>query len=199
MKNRDQTMNNYPIAARSSFPCRRRARSKAGMTLPELLLALAVTAILLAATAVAFDAALRNYETNRQLGLASMSTRNAVHQMCSTIRSAWNDPDEDMIIVSTDGNECDLVNADDQNVIYRYYPDDDEIKMTNDGGTNWYTLLRNIVPLESGEPIFTALDPLDADLAAGTVGRVEIRFQVDSDVETTPVSVAAVPRNILYN
>ena len=85
-----------------------RFRKRAGLSIVEMLLALSITAILLTATAAAFNAAFSSYKVNNELTTASMSSRNAVYQMCATIRSAYNDPADpntDDIQVSSDGTE----------------------------------------------------------------------------------------------
>ena len=177
----------------------RRRRHPAGMTLPELLIALAITAILLAAVAVAFDAGLQNYSANQDLTVASRSARNALNRMAATIRSAWNDPHVDTIQISEDGAECALVDADGRDIVYFHDSDESRLELSIDGGDNWHVLLDGVHSLPGDDAVFTSVPCDDPDFAAGTVGRVEIRFQIEHGDTTYPVSTAVVPRNILFH
>ena len=82
----------------------------AGLSLVEVLISLAIVAMLLTATGIAFDAALKNYKINHDMASVSVSARNALYQMTSTLRSAWNlDPGTDpnaAIYVATDGKRA---------------------------------------------------------------------------------------------
>jgi len=180
----------------SAKPARRRLRS--GLCLIEVLLSLAIMALLLGATAVAFDAALKSYKVNHDLASVSVSARNAIHQMTTTLRSAWNDPSSDTIDVTDEGTQCMMVDAWGRNVGYRYSKLDFQLQATIDGGSHWYAMVENVHPVSVGEPIFTATDPQDGDFQTGTVGRVEIRFMVSQDGLSRTFSAAAVPRNVLY-
>jgi len=172
--------------------------TRSGLCLIEVLLALAIMALLLGATAVAFDAALRSYKVNHDLASISVSARNAIYQMTTTIRSAWNDPDGDMIEVTDGGTQCSMVDAWGRSVGYRYNKIDCELQATIDGGTHWYVMVENVHPISVGEPIFIATDPEGGDFQVGTVGRVEIRFMVSQDGVSRTFSASAVPRNVLY-
>ncbi|MCP4709212.1 MAG: hypothetical protein GY869_11355 [Planctomycetes bacterium] len=164
----------------------------------EILISLAITALLLVATAVAFDAALTSYRVNHDMSLVSMSTRNCLHQMTSTIRSAWNDPAVDTIDVNGDGTECALVDATGRDIIYRYEAAQKQLQVNVDGNADWYVFLDNVDPIAVGEQVFTATAPTDGVFPSGTVGKVEIKFKTARGQANWSVSAAAVPRNILY-
>ena len=168
------------------------------MSLVEILVALAITALLLAATAAAFDAALSSYRINHDLSMVSMSTRNCLYQMTGTIRSAWNDPAVDTIEVNTDGTECSLVDAAGRDIIYRYDAGAGQLQVNVDGGADWYVFLDNVQPVVAGEPIFSTAAPQGGDFPAGTVGKVEIKFKTERGSARWTVSAAAVPRNVVY-
>ena len=68
----------------SSLTKRRRV---VGFTLVELMIALTITAMLLAALAAAVNAAMTTYQVNQDMSFVSVASRNALRQMCSTIRS----------------------------------------------------------------------------------------------------------------
>ncbi len=179
------------------MPIRFRKHRSKGLSLVEVLISLAIVALLLTATGIAFDAALDNYKVNHDMATVSVSARNALYQMTSTIRSAWNlDPTTDPgyeIDVSGDGLSCSLRDADDRDVIYRYNPDTDELQVNINGGADWHVMVDNVFPVTVGQPIFTKTDGPN-----NTISRVEVRFMVSQEGLSRTISAAAVPRNILY-
>jgi len=130
--------------------------------------------------------------------MASMAARNSLYQMCATIRSAWNDPAADTIDIATDGSTCSLVDASGRDVAYWYDDATHTLKISPDLGANWFVMLDNVSPIQTGQPVFTASDPLSGEFAPGTVGCVDIQFQVQQGQSTRPVSASIVPRNVLY-
>jgi hypothetical protein len=169
------------------------------MSLVEVLVALAITALLLTATAMAFDAAFENYKSNHNLALVSIYARNALYQMCSNIRASWNAPDKgDPTEVSADGTECSFTDQNGRLVIYRYFPDSHQIKVNIDAAAQWYIMVDNVTPLTAGDHIFSLTPPSTPGFPAGTAGRVEIRFTVTHEGASRSVSAATVPCNVLY-
>lgn len=185
----------YPTISIRLSGRRRRCR---GLSLVEILISLAITALLLIATATAFDAALTSYKANHDMAMASVSARNSMHQMCSLMRSAWNDPEVATINVNGDGTECSFTDASDRDIIYRYDADQNQMQINLDGAADWYVLMENIAPIAEGEQIFASSPPQAGDFEVGTVGRLEIRFKVNQCDATRPVSMAVVPRNVVY-
>jgi prepilin-type N-terminal cleavage/methylation domain-containing protein len=175
-------------------------RSRKGLCLIEVLMSLAIMAILLTATAVAFDAALENYTVNHDLAAVSVAARNALYQMNYIIRTAWNDPATDVITVNTPGTTCSLVDAYGRNVVYSYDSNAHQLKVSVDGGTTYYVMVENVYPVTVGEQIFRATTdpPQGSSFPPDTVFRVEIRFMVSQQGVTRTFSQAAVPRNVLY-
>ena len=174
-------------------------RRPAGMTLPELLVGLAIGALMLAAIATAFDAGLKSYAVNQDMTIAGRSARNVMNRMAGTIRSGWNDPAINAMVISEAGDECSLVDADDREVVYWYDSGENELEMSIDGGDNWYTLLKGVRPLPGGAPVFSGTPASPDDFAEGVIARVDIRFQIQQGETTYPVSTSVVPRNVLYH
>ena len=171
----------------------------AGFSMVELLIALSITAILMVATVVAFDAALYNYRANQDIASVSITSRNALYQMVRTIRLADNNPSTDTIDISGDGAQCDLVDSAGRNVVYNYDSGSKQLQVRIDG-SDWYTLVENVYPVSAGEPIFSpSAPPPSGGFDVGTVGRVEIRFKIEQNGISKSVSAGVVPRNILYN
>ncbi len=102
-------------------------RYKTGFTIIELLLALAVSAMLLAAVAFAFNASIINYRENEDIFKAINSTRQALSRMTSQLRTGyWVDP-------NAPNNECSFFTADDENITYQYNNGDNKLYLiTND-------------------------------------------------------------------
>lgn len=173
-----------------------------GLSLIEVLLSITIMALLLTATAVAFDAAFKSYKVNHDLATVSVSARNALYQMSATIRSAWNDPAVDTIDISADGTECSLVDAAGRAIIYRYVEADKQLKINLNSGTDWFVLVDNVYPVTVGEQIFTATseqgDILSGAVTAQKLSQVEIRFMVTQEGLSRTISAAAVPRNMIY-
>lgn len=173
-------------------------RSVSAFTLTELLIALTITALLLTATSVAFDAALTSYQSNQQMSLAGLAVRNVLNQMSTTMRSAWNDPAYDTIDVSNGGTQCSLVDSEGRVIIYRYVADSHQLEMNIDGADTWHVLLDGVWPCTANDMIFTAHEPTDSHFEDGTVGCIDIRFVVQREDISQPVAASIVPRNILY-
>jgi prepilin-type N-terminal cleavage/methylation domain-containing protein len=175
-----------------------RSRRERGLSLVEVLISLSIVALLLVATGTAFNAAFTSYKENHDMATVSVSARNALHQMTSTIRSAWNtdptvDPDDAIYVTDT---TCELRNASGDIINYRYNAGEEKLEVSNDGEANWYTMVENVYPVSTDpndQAIFVETPGLD-----GNVGRVEIRFMVSQDGLSRTVSAAAVPRNVLF-
>ena len=173
-----------------------------GLSLAEVMIALTIMAMLIVATGTAFDAAFSNYKSNHDLANVSVAARNALHQMTTSLRSAWNldsavDPDYAIDIYKdavTDDEFCAFRDADLRDVIYRYDKSDNQLLVSIDDPTKEYVMVDDVYPVPGGDPsIFTATDGPDNNVA-----RVEIRFMVAREGLTRTVSAAAVPRNILF-
>lgn len=178
---------------------RRTRHRRRGISLVELLLSLAIAALILAATAAAFDAAFNSYQVNHEIATTGMTARNGLHQMTSTIRSAWNDPDVATIDVDEDtGNRCSLVDADGRDIIYRYDPINTQLEVSVDDPDKWYVMMENVYPISADKPIFAAAPP-EGDFAEGTLGQVEIHFKIIQGNTSRAVSATAVPRNVIYS
>ncbi len=188
-------MNCWPFKKQMRSIKRRR---QAGLSILELLISLSVMALMLSATAVAFDAAFKSYKINTDITTVSTASRNVTHQMCGTIRSAWNDPANDTIDVSADGMECSMVDASGRRITYFYNTNVKELQVNVNDAEQSYTLIENVDPISRGIPFFEAIDPLDDTLPAGTVGKVIIDFKIIGCKSTKVVSTSVVPRNVIY-
>jgi len=106
---------------------RRRTRCEFAFTMVELLIALAITALLLAAVAAAFDASVTSYRQNESIYQVVNNSRQALLRITSQIRTA------DAVDLNTPINECTLITADGRNITYRFNTDDQKLYLiTND-------------------------------------------------------------------
>ena len=114
-----------------------------GFTIVELLVALAITGILLAAVAFAFNASVINYRENEDIFKAVNSTRQALFRITTQLRTAKavdpNAPDY----------ECTFITSGDENITYRYDNTDDKLYLiTNDDSTDDdYVLCDNVTAM----------------------------------------------------
>lgn len=170
-----------------------------GFTLVELLISLAIMAILFVAIGSSFDMAFKSYEANTSMNDLNMVHRNIIHQLSSAIRTAYNDPEIATIEVSLDGNTLSLTDSNARELQYRYSPDTSQLLVSIDGGDE-YVVLENISPVNSSTKVFILRNPpLGSGLASGTVGRVEINFRSTHNEIDKVISTAVIPRNVIYS
>ena len=78
----------------------RNTRFKTGFTIAELLIALAISAMLLVAVAVAFNASAMNYQENEDIFKTINAARQALLRMTSQLRTA------ETVDLAAPGNQC---------------------------------------------------------------------------------------------
>jgi len=151
---------------------------KKAFTVVELLVALAITAMLLAAVAVAFNASVINYQENEKMYKTMNNARQAMLRMTTQLRTA------DCNSVSTTSTECTLTAAGGQNITYRYNNGEKKLYLvTNDGD---YVLCDNVT-----EMTFTQT------LDGSNVESVQISMTVEiSNVSQTVSSAAVIRKNL---
>lgn len=117
--------------------------NRSGLTIAEMLIALAVMAILLAAVAVAFNASVISYRVNEGTFKAINSARQALFRITTQLRTAT------AVDPSAPVNECSLITADGNDITYRYSSTDNKIYLiTNDDLTdNDYVLCNNVTSM----------------------------------------------------
>jgi len=159
---------------------------KTGFTIAELLVAVAISALLLAAIAVAFNASAANYQENEDIFKAVNSARQAMFRMTSQLRTA------SAVDPNAPNNECSMITADGEDITYLYDSTDNKLYLiTNDDlSDSDYVLCDNV----------TALDCTKTSVvedAVIKVRKVQISITVASDdVEKTISAAAAIRRNL---
>ena len=119
-------------------------RFNPGFTMVELLLALALTGLLLAAVATAFNASVTNYRQNQNAFKAVNNARQALTQMIERLRTAA------IVDPFAPTDRCTLITADsNDDITYRYLAGSDRLYLiTNDNLTDSdYLLCDNITAM----------------------------------------------------
>jgi len=160
---------------------------KSGFTLAELLIALAISAILLVAVAVAFHASAINYQRNEEIFKVINSARQALFRMTSQLRTA------NAVVHDAPSNECTLITAAGDDITYRYNSGDGKLYLiTNyDLTDSDYVLCDNVTAMNCTKT--TGID----DEGFIIVKSVQISLTVASDdVEKTISAAAVIRRNM---
>jgi prepilin-type N-terminal cleavage/methylation domain-containing protein len=172
----------------------RPTKSTAGFTLAELLIALAVMGILLAAVAVAFNASFTNYRENEDIFKSINKARQALARMTTQIRTAGCEVLGDFVAMnpSDPNNRCSFYTAAGNNIIYEYRDDSDPVHpntllLIDDSGQE-YVLCDNVTAM-------TFIKTLTTDGA--DVKSVQISMTVASGDTQRTISAAAVIRRNL--
>jgi len=110
-----------------------------GFTLVELLIGLAISAILLVAVAAAFNASLTNYHENEKMFWAMNNARQALTRMTSQLRTGY-------AVQPTDPPEsCSFFTAANQNITYQYVSADKKLYLKTNSDGQLYMLCDNVV------------------------------------------------------
>jgi prepilin-type N-terminal cleavage/methylation domain-containing protein len=157
-----------------------------GFTVIELLLSLAIAAMLLTAVAVAINASAVNYRENEDLFTAVNNARQALLRITNDIRTA------DAADPNSPPNECSLITADGDDITYRYNSADNKLYLiTNDDLTDPdYVLCDNVTALTFTRQTFV-------DMSQTKVRSVQISITVARGNAQKKISAAAVIRRNL--
>ena len=155
---------------------------KAGFTIAEVLIVLAIMGILLTAVAVAFNASIINYRENEQIFKTINSARQALCRMTSQLRTGhWVHPNDP-------NNQCSFYTADadgNEPITYDYRSADNKLYLITNG--NAYVLCDNVTAA-----IFTKTPD-----GSGDCKSVQISMTVQSgDMQRTLSAAAVIRRNL---
>ncbi len=124
-----------------------------GFTAAEMLVALMITGLILAAIAVAFNASAKNYTDNREIFYAANKARQALTQMVPRIRTGQG------FNSASPSNECNFYDSANQHLIYHYNSGDKKLYLYAGGETQ--VMCDNVAAL-TFTPHFGG-SPLDAN------------------------------------
>ena len=119
----------------------RDTRRKTGFSLVEALLALAITGMLLAAVAAAFNASIINYRENEDIFKTINSTRQALFRITSQLRTA------NAVDPNPPDNECSFYTAADEDITYQYRSADNKLYLVTNIDGQEYVLCDNVTSM----------------------------------------------------
>jgi Tfp pilus assembly protein PilW len=180
-------MDKSPILKQAERGTDMKSKSKklgSGLTMVELLIALAITTVLLTAVAVAFNASITNYQQNQDIFKTINTARQALFRITTHLRTA------SAVQTTEASNQCSLITSDSQDITYRYNSSNDKLYLvTNDDLTDSdYVLCDNVTAMT-----FTKNTDVDDD-GVTYVKSVQLSMTVQSGNLTRDVSAAAVVR-----
>ena len=156
-------------------------KSRKGLSLAEVMISLAISAMLLTAVAAAFSASSEAIEINDEFFRASQAARVSMNQILTEVRranpvDAVNSKANDLAMVGHDGNPRD----------YIYDAASKKLKLdTHTPGKPQYTLASNCT-----NATFTY------DIVSGQVMRVSVTIIVQVDRNTIRLTGSAAPRKV---
>jgi len=162
------------------------SKNKTGFTVAELLIALAISAMLLVAVAVAFNASAVNYQENEDIFRTINNARQALFRMTSQLRTA------SAVDPNAPSNECSMITAAEENITYRYNNVDNKLYLvTNyDLSDSDYVLCDNVTAMTFYKTPISTDDGPDSK-------SVQISMTVASgNVHKTISAAAAIRRNL---
>jgi len=121
----------------------RNTQYRNGFTIAELLLALAITGLLLVAVAVAFNASIINYRENEDAFKTINSARQALFRITSQLRTAQ----KDLVDPDAPDNECSFVTAGGDDITYRYNSGDNKLYLIDNSSGSSYVLCDNVTAM----------------------------------------------------
>ncbi len=131
----------------------RRLKSKGGFTLVELLISMALLAMIMAAVGVAVHASAINYKANENIFKAMSTARQAMTRITTDLRTATEvfgaDPD----------TQCSMITPDGRDITYRWNSADETLYLDINPNAGSYVLCRNVTTMTfvrtplAGEPV----------------------------------------------
>lgn len=161
-------------------------KRQTGFTLAELLVAVAIAGMLLAAVAVAFNASAINCRENEEIFKTINNARQALFRMTSQLRTA------DAVDPNAPSNECALITSAGEDITYRYDSGDNKLYLvTNDDLTDSdYVLCDNVTAM-------TCTKTAVVEDAQVKVKSVQISMTVaNGDMRRTVSTAAVIRRNL---
>ena len=162
----------------------KRQKSRGAFTIAELLIVLMILGMLLSAMAVAFNASVINYNTNRDMYEAMNSARQTLLRITYDLRAAIVNHDEP-------SSQCSMVTADGRNITYRYDSNEGRLYLDVNAGANagTYSLCNDVTNMS-----FARATHIDDPTAVRNV-RILMTVTV-GDVSQTLAAAAVVRRNL---
>lgn len=159
-------------------------KNKTAFTFIEVLIALVVSAILMTAMAVAFDASVKNYSANESLFRSTNMARQTLTRITNQVRVASS--------ITLPGvepvNKCTLITAEGQNITYDYRSANNALYLIDNGTSTEYLLCENISAMSFAKTV---------DWGKNIVKSVQVVITVTNSGQSKKLAGAAlVRRNI---
>jgi len=158
------------------------AKYKTGFTVVELLIALAISAMLLVAVAVAFNASAVNYQENEDILRTINNARQALFRITSQLRTAKG------VDLTAPINECSLITAADEDITYQFRIADNKLYLITNSDAQEYVLCDNVTAM-------TFNKAPTADLLGCKSVQISMTV-VSGNVQKTISAAAAIRRNL---
>lgn len=165
---------------RRPYHCR--SKRSGAFTMVECLIALAISAVLLAAVAVAFNASAVNYRENEKMYRTMNSARQALTRMTSQLRTA------DAVQLVAPANECSLITAAGDDITYEFRLADNTLYLITNSDGSEYVLCDNVTAATF------SITPTETGMACKSV---QMSLTVQDGGFTRTLSAAAVIRKNL--
>lgn len=110
-----------------------------GFTLVEVLIVLAITALLLAAVAVCFNSAVMNYQQNEDIFKTVNNARQALSRITTQVRTGHSFKLDDP------NNKCSFFTSADEDITYDYRSADGKLYLITNSDGHEYVLCENVV------------------------------------------------------
>lgn len=158
------------------------SQNKKGFTIVELLVSLAITAVIMVSVAAALNASFDNYSENKKMYQAVNNARQALSRMTNQMRTALVDP-----CGIADQSYCTLLLPDSSEVTYRYDSDAKKLYL-NTSGTD-YLLCDNVSAMTFNKDTNGSVPP--------DVKSVVISMTVQAGDASQTLSAAAIIRKVI--
>ena len=160
-------------------------KNKTGFTIAELLVALTISMLLLAAVAFAFQSSMINYQENEDIFIVTNSARQALFRMTTQLRTA------DAVDPNAPSNQCTFLTCNGENITYDYRNADNKLYLITNSNGNEYVLCDNVTAMT-----FTK-DTFIHEVYGLSVKSVQISMTVvNGDIEKNISSAAVIRRNL---
>lgn len=166
----------------------RNTRTKRGFTVVELMLALAIGAMLLAAVAAAFNASAKNYHENEAIFKTINNARQALLRMTNQLRTAEGvDPNSPV-------NECTFLTSASEDITYQYRSADKKLYLITSSDGKEYVLCENVAAMTFDKTTEVVDDEGTLVLVCKSV---QIYMTVEyGDLQRTVSSAVVIRRNL---
>jgi prepilin-type N-terminal cleavage/methylation domain-containing protein len=163
---------------------------KFGFTIIEVLMSLAILAMLMAAVATAFDASIVNFQANEGISRNMNTARAALLRMTTELRTA-----QGVAVIGTGGDpdntQCSLITSENLDITYRYAGDEQILYLDDNTNGNSYLLCRNVTAITFNRAIVPS-NPT-------AIRNVRIALSIEDDLgknRQTLAAAAVIRRNL---